>query len=59
MLVLNVPLSGCRMLKHDKKTEADKKQQAEAKKADAEYTKAGKQHNKNQSKAARKMMKST
>ena len=47
------------MLKHDKKTEADKKQQAEAKKADAEYTKAGKQHNKNQSKAARKMMKST
>ena len=59
LFVLCMPLSGCRLLKHDKRTQAEKKQQAEAKKADAEYAKACKQHMKNQSDAAKKMMKRT
>lgn len=51
--------SGCRLLKRDKQTMAEKKKNDADKKASAEYEKARKQHYKNQSKAAKKMMKQT
>jgi len=51
--------SGCRLLKRDKKSKAEKKTQEADKKADAEYEKAREQHYKHQSKETRKMMKKT
>ncbi len=51
--------SGCRLLKRDKQSMAEKKQAESAKKADAEYEKALKQHYNHQSKDAKKMMKRT
>jgi len=59
ILICVVPISGCHLLKHDKKSEVERKQQAEAKQAEAEYAKACRQHQKNQNKATRKMMKQT
>ncbi len=51
--------SGCRLLKHDKKEIAEKKQKAADQKFNDEYVKAVKKHNKNQSKQAQAMMKQT
>jgi hypothetical protein len=62
-LMLLVPATSCRLLKHDKASaaerKAEKKKAKTDKKAVAEYDKAVKQHNKNQSKESRKMMKQT
>ena len=51
--------SGCRLLKHDKKEIAEKKQAKADQKSNDEYLKAVKKHNKNQSKRAQAMMKQT
>jgi type VI protein secretion system component VasK len=51
--------SGCRLLRRDSKSVAEKKQAEADKKATAEYEKARKAHYKHQSKDARKMMKRT
>ncbi len=51
--------SGCRVLKRDKASMAEKKKEAADKKGVAEYDKALKQHYKHQSKEAKKMMKRT
>jgi hypothetical protein len=51
--------SGCRLLKRDKQSMAEKKQAEVNKKASAEYEKARKQHYDHQSKDAKKMMKRT
>ena len=51
--------TGCRLLKHDKKAVAEKKQADSDKKFNEEYEKAKKQHYKNQSKEAKAMMKQT
>jgi type VI protein secretion system component VasK len=51
--------SGCRLLKRDKQSIAEKKQGEADKKATAEYEKARKQHYTHQSKEAKKMMKRT
>jgi len=51
--------SGCRLLKHDKKEIAEKKQAEADQKSNDEYEKARKQHYKNQSKQAKAMMKQT
>jgi len=51
--------SGCRLLKRDKQSMAEKKQVEVNKKASAEYEKARKQHYDHQSKDAKKMMKRT
>jgi type VI protein secretion system component VasK len=51
--------SGCRILKRDKQSAAEKKQAEADKKASEEYEKAKKQHYKHQSKDAKKMMKQT
>ncbi len=51
--------SGCRVLKRDKQSMAEKKQAKESKQASAEYEKAVKKHHKRQSKEAKKMMKKT
>jgi hypothetical protein len=62
ILVLSTTMSltsGCSILKRDKQSIAEKKQKEADKKATAEYEKARKLHNKNQSKDAKKMMKQT
>ncbi len=51
--------SGCRLLKSDKQSVAEKKKAEADKKADAEYEKARKQHFDHQSKEAKAMMKKT
>ena len=51
--------SGCRLLKHDKRQIAEKKQAQADQKFNDEYEKAVKKHNKNQSKQAKAMMKQT
>ena len=51
--------SGCRLLKRDKQSVAEKKQHEADKKVSAEYDKALDQHYKNQSNDAKKMMKKT
>ena len=51
--------TGCRLLKRDKQSMAEKKAEEADKKATAEYEKARKQHYAHQSKDAKKMMKST
>lgn len=51
--------TGCRLLKRDKQSMAEKKTKEADKKADAEYEKARKQHYDHQTKAAKKMMKRT
>jgi hypothetical protein len=51
--------SGCHILKKDKKTVAEKKQEKTEKKAAIEYEKARKKHLKNQSKSTKEMMKQT
>jgi len=51
--------SGCRLLKRDKQSMAEKKQVEVNKKASAEYEKARKKHYDHQSKDAKKMMKRT
>lgn len=51
--------TGCRLLKRDKQAVAEKKTEEAAKKADAEYEKARKQHYDHQTKEAKKMMKRT
>jgi cytochrome c biogenesis protein ResB len=57
--VFNISFSGCRILKRDKQSMADKKAEEADKKATAEYEKARKQHYSHQSKEAKKMMKQT
>ena len=49
--------SGCRLLKHDKRESAEKKQEAADQKFNDEYENAVKKHTKNQSKQAKAMMK--
>ena len=49
--------SGCRLLKHDKREIAEKKQEAADQKFNDEYENAVKKHTKNQSKQAKAMMK--
>jgi hypothetical protein len=51
--------TGCRILKRDKQSVAEKKQAEADKKATAEYEKARKAHYNNQSKEAKKSMKHT
>jgi len=51
--------TGCRLLKHDKQSVAEKKKEEADKKATAEYEKARKQHYEHQSKDTKKMMKQT
>jgi len=51
--------SGCRLLKHDKKEIAEKKQAQADQKFNDEYEKAVNKHQKNQSKQAKAMMKKT
>ena len=51
--------SGCRLLKHDKKEIAEKKQAKADQKFNDEYEKAVNKHKKNQSKQAKAMMKKT
>lgn len=51
--------SSCSILRRDKQSAAEKKQQEADKQASAEYEKARKQHYRNQSKEAKKMMKKT
>lgn len=51
--------SGCRLLKRDKQSQAEKKQEEASKAANAEYEKALKQHYKHQNKDTKKMMKRT
>jgi len=50
---------GCRVLKRDKQTIADKKAEEADKKVEAEYEKARKQHYAHQNKETKKMMKRT
>lgn len=52
-------VTSCRILKKDKQSIAEKKQNEADKKAVAEYEKAAKQHYNHQSKDAKKMMKKT
>jgi hypothetical protein len=51
--------SGCRLLKHDKKEIAEKKQAQADQKFNNEYEQAVNKHKKNQSKQAKAMMKKT
>jgi type VI protein secretion system component VasK len=51
--------TGCRLLKRDKQSMAEKKTEEADKKMDAEYEKARKQHYDHQTKEAKKMMKRT
>jgi len=51
--------TGCRLLRRDKQSIAEKKQKETDKKSTAEYEKARKQHYEHQSKEAKKMMKRT
>jgi type VI protein secretion system component VasK len=51
--------TGCRLLKRDKQSMAEKKTEEANKKATAEYEQARKQHYTHQSKDAKKMMKRT
>jgi len=51
--------TGCRLLKRDKQSIAEKKAEEANKEATAEYEKARKQHFAHQSKDAKKMMKQT
>jgi ABC-type cobalt transport system substrate-binding protein len=59
LTVFIASFSGCRILKRDKQSIADKKAEQADKKATAEYEKARKQHYSHQSKEAKKMMKKT
>ena len=51
--------TGCSLLKKDKQTQAEKKQENSDKQTNAEYEKARKQHYAHQSKDVKKMMKGT